>query len=100
MGVDGGGGWGGWVFNFKIHNKTKKILKIGFTNKLYFILFSFAVLVLAYTWLTKSHFARPGFTKLPIFLCSTNENSRSKTDLRENIFLLQDDKYNRKHTFF
>lgn len=58
------------------------------------------MLVLAYTWLTKSHFARPGFTKLPIFLCSTNENSRSKTDLRENIFLLQDDKYNHKHTFF
>lgn len=93
---------------FQNTQQNKKGLKIRFTNddsrykksELYFILFSFAMLVIACTWLTNSCFARSDFTKLSTFLCSTNENSRSKTDLRENIFLLQDDKYNHKHTFF
>lgn len=57
------------------------------------------MLVLACTCLTKSRFARSGFTKLSTMSRSTYEN-RSKADLWENVFLLQDDKYNRKHTFF
>lgn len=61
--------------------------------------FSLALLVPARTCLTKSCFARLGFTKLSTMSRSAYEN-RTKTDLWENAFVLQDDKYNCKHTFF
>lgn len=77
---------GYWYLKYTTKNYWRYILQTTtvIKSEQYFTLFSFAI-ALNCNWLTKSRFAS-SYSKLVLY--STNENSRSKTDLTENIFLL------------